>query len=144
MKKQGVIVAKDGNLATVEIYNNTGCLNCNQRKSANACRSCPDFDENPPIRVIAANDLEAEIGDRVCVKAGNGQKLILAFVSFVIPVACTVIAYMCMSFFTDDEPLKSRVALISALVAVAVAGAYSYKVSKNICDHKIISIENED
>ncbi len=143
MKKQGVIVAKDGNLATVEIYNNKNCLSCSQRKLTNACHSCPDFDENYPLRVIAANDCGAEIGDRVCVKPGNGQKFVLAFVSFIIPVACAIIAYMCMSLFTDDEPLRSRVALISALAAVAVAGAYSYKVSKNICDHKIISIEDE-
>ncbi len=144
MKKQGIVVAKDGNLATVEIYNNLNCLTCSKRKLTNACNSCPDSEDNHTLRVVAANDCGAEIGDRVCVKPGNGQKVILAVVSFIIPVACAIIAYMCTSLFTDDEPLKSRVALISALFAVAVAGAYSYKVSKNICDHKIISIENEE
>ena len=144
MKKQGVVVAKDGNLATVEIYNNLNCLACSKRKSNNACVSCPDFDATQSLRVVAVNDIDAEIGDRVCIKAGKGQKILLAFVSFVIPVACALASYACMSLFTDDEPLKSRISLIAALAAVAVAGAYSYKVSKNICDHKIISIENED
>jgi positive regulator of sigma E activity len=144
MKKLGIVVARDKNLATVEVYNNTNCLTCKQRKMDRNCHSCPDFDEKSPLRIVAVNDCDAQIGDKVVIRSSNGQKLILALVSFVIPAAFAFVSYMCMSMFTDDEPLKSRVALISALAAVMVAGLYSYKVSKNICEHKIISIENED
>lgn len=144
MNKQGVVVAKDGSLATVEIYTNPNCLTCKRKSSQLSCRSCVDYDENHSYRVVAINDCNAEIGNRVCVKESKGQKLVLALVSFVIPVVCAVIAYMCMSFVSEDEQIRSRVAVISAIIAVIVAGLYSYKVSKSACDYKIISIEDED
>lgn len=142
MNKQGVVVAKDGGLATVEIYNNPNCLDCKKRTNQVACRSCTDYDEKPSFRIVAMNDNGAEIGDRVRVKESKKQKLILALVSFVIPIVCAVVAYLLMSLLTDDEQTISRVAVISAIVAVMIAGLYSYKVSRNTCDYKIISIEN--
>ena len=144
MSKKGIVVAKDGNLATVEIYNNQNCLTCMKRKNQIACRACSDYDENPKYSIVAINDNGAEIGNCVSVKESKRQKLILAFVSFVIPVACAVIAYLCMSLISDDEQIRSRVAVISAIIAVIIAGLYSYKVSKSTCDYKIISIEDED
>jgi positive regulator of sigma E activity len=144
MNKQGVVVAKDGSLATVEIFNNPNCLACKKRTNQLACRSCADYDEKLSYRIVASNEVDAEIGNRVCVKESKKQKLILALVSFVIPVACAVIAYLFMSFISDDEQLISRVAVISAIIAVIIAGLYSYKVSKSACDYKIISIEDED
>ena len=144
MNKQGVVVAKDGSLATVEIYNNPNCLTCPRRSNLLACRSCTDYDENLSYRIVATNDSNAEIGNRVCVKESKRQKLLLALVSFVIPVACAVAVYMCMSLISDDEQIRSKVAVICAVIAVIIAGLYSYKVSKSTCDYKIISIENED
>ncbi len=144
MSLKGVVVAKDDSLATVEIYNNQNCLTCKKKTNQLACRSCADYDENPTYRVVAINDSGAEIGNRVCVKESKMHKLILALVSFVIPVACAVIAYLCVSLISDDEQIRSRVAVISAIIAVIIAGLYSYKVSKSTCDYKIISIEDED
>ena len=142
MNKQGIVVATDGKLATVEIYNNPNCLKCKKRSNLISCPSCFDYDEKSSFLVVAINECDAKIEDCVCVKKSKRQTFILALVSFVIPIAFATIAYLFMSLFTDDEQIKSRVAVISALTAVMIAGVYSYKVSKSTCDYKIISIEN--
>ena len=144
MNKEGIVVAKDGTLATVEIYNNRNCITCTKKTKQNACGSCPDYDDKLSYRVVAVNDADAEIGEVVRVKASKRQKLFLSLASFVIPVICAVVAYFALSLFTDDEQVRSRVAIAAALVAVVIAGLYSYKVSKNTCDYKIISKTEED
>ena len=144
MNKQGVVIARDGDLATVEIYNNPNCLTCEKRSKTNSCNTCADYDDNASYRVVAINDEDAEIGDLVTVKVSKRQKLILSLISFVIPVVFAVVSYLILSLFTEDEQIRSKVAIFAGIVAVIIAGLYSYKVSKNTCEHRIISITKEN
>ena len=144
MNKQGIVVAREGNLATVQIYNNTNCLTCAKRIKQSACLNCADYDENSTQRVLALNGDAVEIGDIVNVAASKFQKILLYLISFVIPVVFAVIAYMIFSLVTDDEQIKSRAAIIAAVIAIIFAGVYSYKMSKNTCDYKIVSIIEKD
>ena len=144
MNKQGEVVAKEGNLATVEIFNNPTCLTCIKRSKSNSCNNCSAYDANHSYKVVAINDDGAEIGDRVIIKVSKRQNLILSLISFVIPAVCAGVSYLFLSLITDDEQIRSGTAIFAAIVAVIIAGLYSYKVSKNTCDYKIISISEEN
>ena len=146
MSKKGIVVAKDGSLATVQIFNNSKCLECDKVLNREACQSCAAYDENSTLRALALNDLGAEVGDRVCVAASKRQKVLFGLLSFIIPVVCAGAAYLLLSLFTDDDAIRSKTALIAFVVAMIFAGAYSYKISKTSYDYRITTIteENED
>ncbi len=140
MNLQGVIIATDGNLATVEINNNPGCVSCSKRYVQGACGSCAHYDSAQTTRVIAINDAAAAVGDRVCIARSKRQKLFLFMMSFVIPIVCAVLAYFCLSLFTDADRVKSGAAIAAAVIAMIIAGLYSYKIQQIKCDYKIISV----
>lgn len=139
MKKFGIVVARDGKLATVQIYDNVSCLHCDKASRAGACDLCSDYGAPDPSRVLALNDIGAEAGDRVSLNKNKKQKLVFGFLSFIIPVACAFVAYLILSVFTADQAIRSRTALAAFALAMIFAGAYSYKISKNSYDYKIIS-----
>lgn len=140
MKIQGVVVATEANLATIEIYNNLNCISCSKRPCSVSCASCADYDESPKVRVLAFNELLAKPGDHVTLTVSKRQKLILYTVSFVIPIICAVMAYFCVSVFTDYERVKLGTALVAAIIAMLFAAICSYKISENTYDYKISSI----
>ena len=139
-----MIIAKDGGIATVQIYNNPNCLTCKKRLKSGACSSCSDYDESSTSRVLALNGDCVEVGDLVDVVASKAQKMLLSLVSFVIPVVCAALTYLVTSTFTDDAQVMARSAVATAIIAVIIAGIYSYRISKNTCDYKIVSIIEKD
>ena len=140
MKKQGVVIATDGELATVEIYNNPSCINCTKRTGSIACVSCSNYDDSPNARIVAFNESSAENGDRVMLAVSKRQKVLLYMVSFVMPIIFAAIAYFCLSVFTEDARIKYSGALCAAMIAMLLAALCSYKISKNSYDYIITSI----
>ena len=140
MNKYGVVVATEENLATVEIYDNPNCTSCTKRANRAVCRACADYDEASKIRLVAVNEAMAEVGDGVRLNVSKMQKIFSNMLTFVFPIVCAVISYFCVSVFTDADYIKAGSATAAGLVAMIVAGLYSYKVSKNICEYKIISV----
>ena len=138
--QHGLVIAKDGDKATVEIYKNPNCITCDKKSKHGACINCSDYDENGVFRAVALNNACAEVGDSIIVAPSKRQKVLLSIVSFVIPMLCAFIAYFCVSVFTDAERVKSSVAIMAFVIAMIFAAVYSYKISKNSCDYKIVKI----
>ncbi len=145
MTKQGIVIATDGVMATVQYSVKSKCDTCKKRTKIGACDSCPDYSDRAAVRIVAYNRIGAEVGDTVEYGRAPSENMIFALLVFAFPIVCAVISYFISVLFIDDNAAKSRVALIVFGIATAFACAYSYKHSKKRCDYSINRVvETED
>ncbi len=145
MIKQGIVIATDGGMATLEQFEKKKCDSCPKRTKVGACDGCPDYAENSSARIVAHNKIGAEVGDRVEYCRTFSEDLIFVFLVFGLPIICTILSYFITVLFIDDNSIKTRIALTVFGVATALACIYSYKHSKRRCDYSINRIiEAED
>lgn len=140
MAKQGLVVAIEGDMATIESCKSSKCESCTKRTKIGACDACSDNEEKAPDRVVAYNRMGAAIGDKVEYAKTKSSGIILAVISFVVPVIFAMLSYFVCTVFTDNEQIKGRVVAASFAVALLFAGVYSYKLSKKQCDHSVVCV----
>lgn len=140
MANLGIVIAIDGNIATVEKCRTSICDICARKNKIGACDTCFDKEEQATVKCLADNSIGAEIGDKVEYVKNRRASFAFAIVVFVAPLICTLVAYLVSSIITDDPGVSGRIAVVFFAIAMVVAGLYSYKVSKRRCEYMISAI----
>lgn len=137
MNKRGIVIAVDGDMATIELSENTKCDTCPNRKRIGACESCSDYSDIAQKRFVAKNKIGAEIGDFVEYGRAPSEGLVFTFIVFALPIIAAIMSYFISVLFTDDNDTMARIALATFGVATVLACFFSWKRSKRHCDYLI-------
>ena len=143
MAMLGKVVAIDDGIATVELIKNSVCSECIKKDKIGACDGCSNKEETVE-RVIAYNKAGAAIGDEVDFVKSKGKNALFIFISFIFPIIVALLSYFVTALFSDDDYVKSKVAIAAFFVCMAIAALYSYYASKSKCDYAIVSIVEDN
>lgn len=143
MAEIGIVIATDENTATVERRKVSICDTCSKKNKIGACETCSDRDEQVAERFVALNSIGAEIGDKVEYTKNRAANAVFAFVVFVVPMICALIAYLISMLIIDDPAASGRTAVAFFALAMIAAGVYSYRVSKRRCEYTISAVLDE-
>ena len=139
MIKRGIVVATDGNSATIEEISGKFCDECIMKGANKSCLGCSKrTNENAP-RYLAENYVGAEIGEIVEYSKNKMASLLLLLITFVLPIFLMVVTYILMNQITANDQLSGGTALAVLALSMLCAAVYSYKVTKYRCEYKIIS-----
>lgn len=84
MVGKGIVIKTDGQRATVKIKKTSAC--------AHNCEDC-EICQNPEYETTVINAVGAQAGDTVLIEAPGKSILFLAFLTYVLPVAGSFLAY---------------------------------------------------
>lgn len=98
MKKKGLVIGLDGNLARVAVMRQSGC--------GGECSSCSSCSEVAPTIVKVGNDANAQIGDQVEIQ-GSGNILKLTFMIYAIPLVFFIAGLVAGAMIFKDLGYKS-------------------------------------
>lgn len=139
MVKRGVVIATDGNMATIEEINGGFCFECIDKGLNNNCLSCTKRTKADSARIIATDTIDSEVGDVVEYTKKVMSNLLFSLIAFVLPILLTVVTYVVLGAISTDDPMNGRISLGVLSVTMIIAAIYSYKLSKIRCDYKIIT-----
>ena len=139
MVKKGIVVAADGNMATIEEIRSNYCLECVSSGNSNNCLTCKKREPTASDRHISLNSVDAQVGDVVEYTKNKFANVILSLMTIILPVFLMVISYIVLNLITSDDQLSGRVSLGVLAISMIGMALCSYKLSKIRCDYKIIS-----
>lgn len=140
MVKRGIVVAADGNMATIEEIKSNYCFECINNGKSNSCLTCKKREQNTAERHISSNPLDAKVGDVVEYTKNKFANVILSLITIILPVFLMVATYIVLNFVTSDDQLSGRIAIGVLAFSMIGMALCSYKLSKIRCEYKIISI----
>ncbi len=139
MIKKGIVVAADGNGATIEEIKNTCCFECIDRGMNVDCLSCKNRSQDTSERHISSNNLNVKVGDIVEYSRNTMKNAITTLMMIILPIVLMVATYVILNAITSNDQLSGRIALAVLAVSMISTAAYSYKLSKHRYEYKIIS-----
>lgn len=139
MIKKGVIVATDGNSATIEEIKDSYCFECINSGINDNCLTCKKRSQNASDLHLSSNAVDAQVGDVVEYSKNTIKNVISTLMIIILPVILMIATYVVLNMLTSNDQLSGRIALAALAISMLCAAAYSYKLSKNRCDYKIIS-----
>ena len=139
MIKKGIVIATEGNVATIEELKDIYCLDCINRGDNHNCLNCKKRAQDTVDRHISVNVVGAEIGDLVEYSKNLIANVISNLVIFALPIFLMIVSYILINVITANDQLSGRIALSVLAVSMICAAVYSYKISKTRCEFKIIS-----
>ena len=101
MQEIGVVIAKEGHYATVQVERRSACALCH--KEAGSCDACSLFITNASHKVIADNAVDANVGDTVILQATTQKILFYAFLIFFLPLVSAACFYLIAYFALRGE-----------------------------------------
>ena len=84
MVKRGIVIATDGNMATIEEISGGFCFECIDKGSNKNCLNCTKRMKADSARIIAIDTIEAEIGDVVEYSKKVMTNLLFSLIAFVL------------------------------------------------------------
>jgi len=84
MRHVGKIIAVNGNIAEIEITKSNQCA---------GCTACNMWDTKGPLQLLARNNLQAQIGDRVEVEVAPAQVVSSSLIVFLFPLLARMLGY---------------------------------------------------
>ena len=139
MVKKGIVVAADGNMATIEEIRSNYCFDCINTGKSNNCLTCKNREQNVSERHISLNSVDAQVGDVVEYAKNRFANVILSLMTIILPVFLMVITYIVLNLISSDDQLSGRISLGVLAISMIGMALCSYKLSKIRCDYKIIS-----
>lgn len=139
MVKKGIVVATDGNMATIEEIRSNYCFECISRGNNNDCLACKKREQTASERHISQNSLDARVGDVVEYTKNRFANVILSLMTIILPVFLMIVTYIVSNLITSDDQLSGRMSLGVLAISMIGMALCSYKLSKIRCDYKIIS-----
>lgn len=139
MVKKGIVVAADGNMATIEEIRSNYCLECISRGNSNNCIACKKREQTSSERHISLNSIDAQVGDVVDYTKNRFANVILSLMTIILPVFLMIVTYIVLNLITSDDQLSGRISLGVLAISMIGMALCSYKLSKIRCDYKIIS-----
>lgn len=139
MVKKGIVVATDGNMATIEEIRSNYCFECISSGKNNDCLNCKKREQTASDRHISQNSLDAQVGDVVEYTKKRFANVILSLMTIFLPIFLMVVTYIVLNLITSDDQLSGRMSLGVLAISMIGMALCSYKLSKIRCDYKIIS-----
>lgn len=139
MVKKGIVVATDGNMATIEEIRSNYCFECISSGKNNDCLTCKKREQTASDRHISQNSLDAQVGDVVEYTKKRFANVILSLMTIILPIFLMVVTYIVLNLITSDDQLSGRMSLGVLAISMIGMALCSYKLSKIRCDYKIIS-----
>ena len=139
MVKKGIVVATDGNMATIEEIRSNYCFECISSGKNNDCLTCKKREQTASDRHISQNSLDAQVGDVVEYTKKRFANVILSLMTIILPIFLMVVTYIVLNLITSDDQLSGRMSLGVLAISMIGIALCSYKLSKIRCDYKIIS-----
>ena len=111
MEQIGEVVELKGKRALVRIYRTSSC--------GENCSTCSGECKPSATMTLAANGLDAKVGDTVKIQMNSTSFLFLAFVGYILPVIICIATYFAVEYFTNNIIISDICAILS-LIAVLV------------------------
>ena len=137
MVKKGIVVAADGNMATIEEIRSNYCFDCINSGKSNNCLSCKKREQIVSERHISLNLVDAQVGDVVEYTKNRFANVLLSFMTIILPVFLMVMTYIVLNLISSDDQLSGRISLGVLAISIICMALCSYKLSKIRCEYKI-------
>ena len=137
MVKKGIVVAADGNMATIEEIRSNYCFDCINSGKSNNCLYCKKREQIVSERHISLNLIDAQVGDVVEYTKNRFANVLLSFMTIILPVFLMVMTYIVLNLISSDDQLSGRISLGVLAISIICMALCSYKLSKIRCEYKI-------
>jgi sigma-E factor negative regulatory protein RseC len=118
MQQEATVKRIEGRNALIEVKRKTACGG-----DCDSCHGCPHPEET--ISVMAHNDAQAAVGDRVIVESSSATVLKLAVLVYVMPIVLMAAGYLVM-------PGGETARVLAGLAALACGLAICFFVSRRM------------
>ena len=112
MEQIGEVVEIKGKRALVRIYRTSSC--------GENCSSCSGQCKPSATMTLAANGLEAKVGDTVKLQMNSLSFLFLAFVGYILPIIICIVAYFIVLHFTNNIIISDACAILSLIMTLFI------------------------
>lgn len=144
MNIKGSVLSTDGERAIVRVLKESSCGSCDKCLQNNKCHSDFMLVETPKSYDINANNhIGARQGDIVEIYTENRISLILALITFVLPLALSFVAYYIVDICIDLK-IAAVLTLIMFIVFFFVFSRISNKLSAKYSENLICKIIKEN
>jgi len=133
MKQVGIVVALDGDCASVKVRRESACDGCHAK---GVCSSlCPNT-----VEASAVNCIGAEVGDTVELETASSPVLLYSALTFVLPVVLGFLGYLVPMGLGAGENPSLIFALVGALTALLITAAVVKIRGKHDLEVRIVRI----
>ncbi len=139
MKTRAVVIALDGDYATVETERTSACEGCHKAEEG-GCSVCSLMASNRKLATRAKNTVGAAVGDTVTVESETARLLWYAALVFLLPILVAALAW-CVTLLLDANIAWQIAGAVIGFVGTFVGiFFYSKHLKKTHCDVEIIEI----
>ncbi len=139
MKTKAIVIALDGDYATVQTERTSACDGCHKAEEG-GCSVCSLMASNRKIATRAKNTVGASIGDRVTVESETSRLLWYAALVFLLPILAAALLWCVTLLFNADVAWQIAGACIGFAGAFVGIFFYSKHLKKTHCDVEIVEI----
>ena len=143
MQTKAVVVAVDGNFATVETERKSACDGCHKAEEG-GCSVCSLMGGNRKIATKAYNSIGAKVGDVVSIESKSSRMLAYGALVFILPIVLALLAWGVVSLFTSNIAAQTIAAFAGFAICFAGIALYSKKILAGRCDVEIVEIVSEN
>ncbi len=136
MEVRAVVLSLKENMAYVRVFKESPCAGCSGcssgKKQHTELMLC---ENNKSYECFADNRIGAKVGDTVVVSSKTGFALLLAFITFLLPLLIAIASYVCADyFFSSSIPILLSFAafLIFFFICALVSNRLSSKRTSNV------------
>ena len=139
MQTKAVVVAMDGDFATVETERKSACDGCHKAEEG-GCTVCSLMGGDRKIATQALNRVGANVGDIVTIESDTSRMLWYGLLVFILPIIVALLAWGVAAQFTQNIAWQTVSAFIGFGLSLLGVALYSKKVLACRCDVKIIEV----
>ena len=139
MQTKAVVVAMDGDFATVETERKSACDGCHKAEEG-GCTVCSLMGGDRKIATQALNRVGANVGDIVTIESDTSRMLWYGLLVFILPIIVALLAWGVAAQFTQNIAWQTVSAFIGFGLSLLGVALYSKKVLTCRCDVEIIEV----
>ncbi|MBR6708249.1 MAG: SoxR reducing system RseC family protein [Clostridia bacterium] len=134
METKAIVIAVDGEYATVRADRKSACDGCHKNKADGGCAMCTILGDKKALDSRAKNTVGAKPGDVVLLESESKKVLGYAALVFLMPIALGLLFYLFSRMITDQTALQYIFMLIGFAGSFVFLWLYSRHVIAKRCD----------
>ena len=143
MQTKAVVVAIDGEFATVETERKSACDGCHKAEEG-GCTVCTLMGGDRKIATKALNTAKAKIGDVVTIESQSSSMLGYGLLVFILPIVVALLGWGIAFQCTSNIAVQAICAFGGFSLCLLGVALYSKKVLACRCDVEIVEILSEN